>query len=139
MDDLLIHSDSACFFKVYFLNWDIFVLYRLDFISDHPARLSRCTIFKTRRNIVAPSFWVLKVYENLKALNLRLEYLVKAFLIHRPSSLYLRRYWGIIKCLAGTSSDDPYSAVELVPKPAPEFSSHRISQCERTMTFLIYG
>ena len=49
----------------------------LDLMSDNPARVSGRTIFTITNKIAAPSYWVLKFYADLKALNLRLEYVVK--------------------------------------------------------------
>ena len=39
---------------------------------------------------MAPQSWVLKVYADLKALNLHLSSVVKELLIHSTSILYLR-------------------------------------------------
>ena len=45
-----------------------------------------------KKKIVAPSYWVLKVYSDLIDLNLRLASVVKEFLIHRSSILDLRHF-----------------------------------------------
>ena len=121
------------------LNWYIFMFYRLYFMSEHPACVSGRTIFKITKNIIAPSSWVLKVYADLKALNLRLASVVKEFLIHRPSTFDLRRRWEIIACFCALSSPDTYFAVGWRPKTVTELSAHNISLCESTTTCVING
>ena len=64
---------------------------RLNLVSEHPARVSVCTIYKITNNIADPSSFRLKVYVHLKTLNLRLALVVRELLIHRPSILDLRR------------------------------------------------
>ena len=90
MDISFIHS-AICRLALgmSFLKWDIFMFYSLDLMSEHPARVSGCTIKKIKNNIAAPSSWALKVYEDLKALNLCLASVVRDLLIHRPRILEL--------------------------------------------------
>ena len=59
-------------------------------MSEHPTHVSGHNIKKIKKDITDPSSWVLKVYEYLKALNLRLESVVKSLFIHRPRILDLR-------------------------------------------------
>ena len=70
----------------------------LDLMSEHHVRVSGRTIFTMTNNIAAPSYRLLKMYEYLKSLNLRLEAGVKYLLIHRPSILELRLCFAIIAC-----------------------------------------
>ena len=67
------------------------MFYSLDFMSEHPAHVSGCTICIMTKNIAAPSSWISKVYTDPKSLNLHLASVVKEFLIHRNSILDLRR------------------------------------------------
>ena len=73
------------------LKWDIFIFSSLDLMSENPAHVSGSTILIMTNKVADPSYWVLKVYVDLKALNLRLTSLIKYFLIHRHIILYLRR------------------------------------------------
>ena len=62
----------------------------LDLMSEHPECVSGRTIFTITKNIAVPSFLVLKLYSDLKYLNLILAFVDKEFLIHRPIILDLR-------------------------------------------------
>ena len=62
---------------------------RLDSMSDHTERASGGIIFITTKNIEAPLYCVLKLYADLKALNLPLSSVVRYFLIHRTRILDL--------------------------------------------------
>ena len=62
-------------------------IYSLDLMSKNFARVSGHTILEMTKNIVVPSYWVLKMYEDPKSLNLRLASVVKNVLIHRPITL----------------------------------------------------
>ena len=73
------------------LNLDIFMFSILDLMSENPAHMPGRTIFTMTKNISSPSFYVLKVYIDLKYLNLQLLSVVKEFLIHRPIIFDLRR------------------------------------------------
>ena len=52
------------------LNCNIFIFSILDLISKHPVRVSGRTIFTIVKNITDTSTWVLKLYADLKYLNL---------------------------------------------------------------------
>ena len=105
------------------LNWYIFMFYRLYFMSEHPECVSGRTIFKITKNIISPSSWVLKVYADLKALNLRLASVVKYFLIHRPSILDLRFCLVIIECFCASSSPAAYFLWGVIPNLIQSFQS----------------
>ena len=116
------------------LKWDIFMFYSLDLMSEHPVHVSGHTIFKVTNNIPYQLYWLLKVYTDLKALNLCLASVVKYFFIHRPIILDLRFCWIIFAFFSAPSSP----SVWWRPKYTPELSAHKILQCESTMTCLIY-
>ena len=108
MEILFIHTEICRLaLGILCLSWDIFMFYSLYFMSEHHANVSGHTIFTTTNNIVAPSSLVLKVYIDLKYLNLCLSSVVKKFLIHKPSILDLRLclemiYWFSISYAADT-------------------------------------
>ena len=63
-------------------------------------RVSGRIIFTITKNIAAPSSWELKLYDELKHLNLCFSSVIREFLIHGPSILDLRRCWVIIACFS---------------------------------------
>ena len=77
------------------------------FMYEHPARFSGYTTFTMTKKIADPSYLLFYVYEVLKAFNFHFTSVVSEFLIHRLIILDLMLSWEMIKCLAGTSADDP--------------------------------
>ena len=75
-------------------------------MSDNNAHVSGRTIFIITKNIAAPSYWELKVYADLKSLMLRLESVVREFLIDMPIILDLRLCWAITAYFAASSYPD---------------------------------
>ena len=86
------------------LKWEIFMFSILDLISEHHVCVSSRTIFMITYNIAVPSSWALKVYADMKSLNLRLSSVARELLIYRTSILDIKRCWAIIACL-----DLPYN------------------------------
>ena len=66
------------------------MLSNLDLMYDNPVHVSGHTIFTMTNNIADKSYWVLKVYADLKFLNFCLAPAFKEFLIHRPRIFDLR-------------------------------------------------
>ena len=92
MDILFIHyAIYILALGVSCLKWEIFMFSSLDLMSENPERVSGLAIFSMTNNISYPSSWVLKVYADLKSLNLSFASVVRELLIHRPSILDLRR------------------------------------------------